>query len=133
LIRNGIERVKKGKAIKVVTNNPLLKEEDDVLFVDGTFKDVLVKVRDMVYAGHELISHPLFASSRMMFSPFRTVLVGDKREKPSDFECQVIEDAIMTYDVSTARRNRQPEHDDDYAYLDQSLYFSTLEEISYLK
>ena len=117
----------------VVTNNPLLKEEEGVLFVDGTFRDVLVKVRDMVYEGHELISHPLFASSRMMFSPFRTILVGEKRDRPSDFECQVIEDSIMSYDVATARRNRQPEHDDDYAYLDHSLYLSTLEEISHLK
>lgn len=109
----------------------MLKGADDVIFVDGTFRDVLVKVRDLVYSGHELISHPLFASSRMMFSPFRTVLVGDKLQRPSDFECEVIEDAISQYDVATAHRNRQPQHDKDYAYLDYSLYQSTLEEITY--
>lgn len=122
---------KDGSSIDVVTNNPMLKGAEDVIFVDGTFRDVLVKVRDLVYSGHELVSHPLFASSRMMFSPFRTVLVGDKLQRPSDFECEVIEDAIAQYDVATAHRNRQPQHDRDYAYLDYSLYQSTLEEITY--
>lgn len=122
---------KDGSSIDVVTNNPMLKGAEDVIFVDGTFRDVLVKVRDLVYSGHELVSHPLFASSRMMFSPFRTVLVGDKLQRPSDFECEVIEDAIAQYDVATAHRNRQPQHDKDYAYLDYSLYQSTLEEITY--
>lgn len=119
--------------IDIVTNNPLLKGEDGAVFVDGTFRDVLVKVRDMVYEGYELVSHPLFASSRMMFSPFRTVIVGEKQARPSSFECQVIEDAIATYDVATAHRNRQPQHDNDYAYLDYSLYQSSLEEIPYVK
>ena len=116
-----------------MTNNPLLREEEDVLFVEGTFRDVLVKVRDMVYEGYELVSHPRFASSLMMFSPFRTVIVGEKGDGISEFSCQVIEGSINSYDVATAHRNRQPEHDDDYAYLDRSLYQSTLEEIEYLR
>ena len=65
-------------AIVVVTNNPLLKDEEHVLFVEGAFRDVLVTVRDMVYRGYELITHPLFASSRMMFSPYRTVILGNE-------------------------------------------------------
>lgn len=123
---------KDGERIAVVTNNPLLKEEDEVLFVEGTFRDVLVKVRDLVYEGHKLVTHPLFASSRMMFSPFRTVIVGERQEKPSEFECQIIENSIQSYDIATAHRNRQPEHDDDYAFLDQSLYQAALEELEQL-
>ena len=115
-----------------VTNNPLMRNEDNVLFVEGMFRDVLVQVRDMVYSGYKLVSHPLFASSRMMFSPYRTVIVGEMQEKPSAFECQVIEDSIITYDTSVAHRNRQPEHDGDYAVLDRELYRATLEEIELL-
>ncbi len=115
-----------------MTNNPLLKGEEDVLFVDGTFRDVLVKARNMVYEGHELVTHPLFASGRMMFSPFRTVIVGDEAGKPSEFACQIMENSISMYDVAVEHRNRQPQHDDDYAYLDRSLYRSSLEELKLL-
>lgn len=110
-----------------------MREEEGVLFVEGTFRDVLVKVRDMVYEGHSLVSHPLFASARMMFSPFRTVIVGGEKERLSEFECQVIEDAISLYDTATEHRNRQPQHDNDYAYLDHSLYLSSLEELNCLE
>lgn len=109
-----------------------MKDDDNVLFVYGTFRDVLVKVRDMVYEGYELVTHPLFASSRMMFSPYRTVVLGKKQGNVSEFECQTIEDAIISYDKITARRNAQPEHDGDYATMDRRLYLAGLEEISLL-
>ena len=117
----------------VVTNNPLLKEEENVLFVEGMFRDVLIKVRDMVYTGYELISHPLFASSRMMFSPYRTVILGQKRALPVQVECQIAEDSIISYDKMTARRNYQPEHNGDYADVDKQLYLAALEEIAMLR
>lgn len=116
----------------VVTNNPLVKDDENVLFVEGGFRDVLVAVRDKVYSGYELVTHPLFASSRMMFSPFRTVVLGKKQEYPSEFECQTIEDAIISYDKITARRNAQPEHDGDYATMDRRLYMAGLKEIGLL-
>jgi hypothetical protein len=110
----------------------LLKDEEDVLFVEGTFRDVLVKVRDMVHSGHKLVTHPLFASSRMMFSPFRTVIVGKEQDGVSPEECQIAEESIISYDNLTARRKRQPEHDGDYAEMDRLLYLASLEEIEML-
>ena len=121
-----------GETIVVVTNNPLFKGEEGVLFVEGTFRDVLVKVRDMVYSGHKLVTHPLFASSRMMFSPFRTVIVGKQQGDVSPEECQIAEESIISYDNLTARRRRQPEHDDDYAEMDRRLYLASLDEIEML-
>ncbi|MGN0262135.1 MAG: GrdX family protein [Eggerthellaceae bacterium] len=116
-----------------VTNNPRLIDKEGAIPVDGTFRDVLVKVRDMVHAGYELISHPLFASSRMMFSPYRTILMGGKMDAPRVEFIEIIENSIMSYDNAMARRRRQPEHDDDYAYVDESLFYSALEEIERLR
>lgn len=116
-----------------VTNNPRLMDKEGAIPVDGTFRDVLIKVRDMVHAGYELISHPLFASSRMMFSPFRSILVGQKMDTPRIEFIEIIENSIISYDNAMARRNRQPEHDDDYAYVDESLFYSALEEIERLR
>lgn len=112
----------------VVSNNPLMKDELNVLFVDGSFRDVLVKVRDMVYDGYELVTHPLFASLGMMWSPFRSVILGEKRDKSTDFEIETVENSIHSYDQVTEGRVRFPEHDDDYAWMDRSLYLSALEE-----
>ena len=114
----------------VVSNNPLMKDDENVLFVEGTFRDVLVTVRDMVYQGYELISHPLFASSRMLFSPYRTVILGQMQNLPVPEQCQIAEDSIISFDKITAHRNYQPEHNGDYAEVDRCLHEAALEEIS---
>ena len=62
----------------------------------------------------------------------RSILNEEKQEAPNPFECEVIEDSIITYDKSVARRNRQPEHDGDYAVLDLALHQAALEEIGQL-
>lgn len=118
-----------------VTNNPLMKDEPDITieFVEGTFRDVLVRVRDMVYEGHELITHPLFASLGMMWSPFRTVIVGERRARSTEFELNTVEEAIASYDQVTQGRLRQPQHDDDYAWMDRDLYRSALEEVAMIR
>ena len=112
----------------VVTNNPLLENEPGALFVDGSFRDVLVRVRDLVYAGHGLITHPLFASLGMMWSPYRTVVLHSPIDKATDFEMETVEQAIRSYDQVTEGRVRFPEHDQDYAFMDRSLYLSALED-----
>lgn len=120
-------------AIVVVTNNPLLKDEEHSLFVEGTFRDVLVTVRDMVYRGYELITHPLFASSRMMFSPYRTVILGNERDAISQDECKIAEDSIISLDKFTANRKPPSDHDADYADVDYRLYQAALDEIAMLR
>ena len=120
-------------AIVVVTNNPLLKDEEHVLFVEGAFRDVLVTVRDMVYRGYELITHPLFASSRMMFSPYRTVILGNERDAISQDECKIAEDSIISLDKFTANRKPPSDHDADYADVDYRLYQAALDEIAMLR
>lgn len=116
----------------VVSNNPLMKDVDDVLFVEGSFHDVLVKVRDMVFEGYELVTHPLFASIGMMWSPFRSVILGERRDKSTEFELRTVEDALRSYDQVTEGRVHFPEHDRDYAWMDRSLYYSALEELGML-
>ena len=105
-----------------------------MLFIDGTFRDVLIKVRDMVYSGYELLTHPLFASLGMMFSPYRSVILGEKLERPSEEHSIMAENAVITYDQATAMRNPKPaEFNDDYAFMDRSLYLSALEELETIR
>ncbi len=58
--------MRSGHDYLLITNNPLVvKCMGDcypIEFVDGGYRDVLVKVRDLVYIGHTLYTHPLAGS-----------------------------------------------------------------------
>ncbi len=71
------------KAVVLVTNNPkaLEKYKDDPLvgveFIDGDYLGVLTAVRDHVYAGWHLLSHPQASNLKPSQSPFKTILVSE--------------------------------------------------------
>ncbi len=82
----------------VVTNNPLAKEklqEDfSICFVEGGYADVLTKVRDMVYRGHSLLTHPLMGSVKPDVTPYRTVALSEKADEFSARHSQIISNSI---------------------------------------
>ncbi|OLN32058.1 GrdX family protein [Desulfosporosinus metallidurans] len=115
----------------IITNNPAVAEKkDNVLFVDGSAEETLIKVRDLVHQGYELISHPLAASLRMMFSPFRSVILGKKSEKMDVFSTEIIEDSIIKYKMHMDFRKRDTANDDDYQMIDLILLEAALHEQS---
>lgn len=113
---------------QIITNNPVVKKEfENVYFVKGDFKDVMVKVRDMVHQGFDLISHPLGASIRMAFSPFRSIIIGQKNNKINSIHVDIIENSIITLKNLTEGRVADRKNDDDYMLIDRELLRSTLE------
>jgi len=113
----------------VITNNPAVKEKYPTsLLVQGTPDDVLLQVRDLVYQGYELISHPLSASLRMMFSPFRTVIVGKKEARVDALCAEIIEDSIHKYRRHMLHRNIDQVNRNDYQIIDLMLLDSALSE-----
>lgn len=121
----------------VVTNNPIFFESEFRTFrtkrVDGSFEDVLLLVRDMVHQGYELISHPLGASIRMMYSPYRSILVGEKTETLNSFFAEVIENSIEMYRKNTEHRIIDHKNEKDYALIDQHLLLEAVKEYESLK
>lgn len=113
---------------QIITNNPVVKKEfENVYFVKGDFQDVMVKVRDMVHQGFDLISHPLGASIRMAFSPFRSIIIGQKNNKINSIHVDIIENSIITLKNLTEGRVVDRKNDDDYMLIDRELLRSTLE------
>lgn len=114
----------------IVTNNPIVKNEyNNAFFVKGTFEDVLIKVRDLVYEGYELVSHPLAASIRMLFSPFRSVIISEKNNKISFYYVETIENSIINYRKHVKMRKTDMKNADDYALIDNELLKSALREL----
>lgn len=115
---------------KIVTNNPLVKKESNKLyFVDGSYEDVLIKVRDLVYQGFELVSHPLGASMRMLYSPYRSIVVGEKNETIDPFHIETIENSLMNYRKNLKNRKVDWVNAEDYALIDNELLKSTLKDL----
>lgn len=74
-----------GKAVCMVTNNPkAYAAHKDNPFVDvdyfenGSYEDVVTRVRDRVFSGWHLLTHPQASNLRPCQCPFKTILISDK-------------------------------------------------------
>lgn len=113
----------------IVTNNPLVKNDyENIIFIDGSFMDVLIKTRDLVYLGHELINHPLGASIRMFYSPYRSIIVGDKPDVSNQYFMETIENGIENYKKHMEVREPDITNSEDYSVIDNELLISALKE-----
>ena len=119
--------------VLVVTNNPLVREtceEMKICYVDGSVENLLLKVRNMVHEGYPLLSHPLPASIRMIYSPYRSVVLGavSGGGKPDPWHVEVIEDSLMKYRRSTEHRIPDSANDEEYKWMDMQLLTAALKE-----
>ncbi|WZL71742.1 GrdX family protein [Clostridiaceae bacterium 35-E11] len=111
----------------IVTNNPKVNETfDNVLFTEETYENVLVRTRNLVHEGFELISHPLAASIRMLFSPYCSVIIGQKNSGINPFHVETIENSIIKYRRLTEQRNIDNINSEDYALIDIKLLENAL-------
>lgn len=114
---------------QIVTNNPKVKSNyEDVIFVEGSFEEVLVKVRDFVHSGYKLINHPLGASLRMLFSPYRSIVIGDQKQPAEVMHIETIENSIENYRKHMEMRRPDIKNSEDYALIDSELLKSSLDE-----
>lgn len=116
----------------IITNNPnVALKYENVIFVEGTVEDVLVKTRNLVQSGNSLITHPLPASIRMMYTPFRSIVVGQDSGKSSDFlQLEIAEESITKYRRIIDYRKVDIKNNKDYENLDLWLLESALKEIN---
>lgn len=89
----------------VITNNPLaaraLPKIYQVDCEDLSYRQILVKVRDLVYAGHRLYTHPLSGSVKPNETPYKSVVVSRRPERMDPEEATIISASIETFDKFT--------------------------------
>ncbi len=91
-----------GKPVVLVTNNPkalaVYKDSDTVgveFLEDGSYLDVLLRVRDRIHSGWHLLSHPQASNLKPNQCPYKTVLISDRIVADEvEKEIQYIEMAI---------------------------------------
>ena len=89
--------------IRIVTNNPLVKEVlgeyYTVEYYEGVgYRDILVKVRDMVYSGYELHTHPMAGSVKPNETMFKSIVVGTDMKAVEIEHCNLMMNALITCD-----------------------------------
>ncbi len=120
---------------RILTNNPSVAEKyENVLFIDGTVEDVLIKTRNLVQEGERLVTHPLPASIRMMYTPFRSIVLEHQKKRGcSDFhQLEIAEESIAKYRKIIEYRNVDMRNEKDYEKVDLWLLESALHEMKTL-
>lgn len=82
----------------IITNNPLVNEKfgDDyhVEYEALSFEDTLKKVRDKIYLGHKLLSHPLSGSVKPNETPYKSIMISERPENLDEDSIELIENAV---------------------------------------
>ncbi len=89
--------------IRIITNNPLvntvLSEWYKVEFYeDASYRDILVMVRDMVYNGYELKTHPMAGSVKPNETMYKSIVVGTDLIGTNLEHCNLMMNALITCD-----------------------------------
>lgn len=86
----------------IITNNEQVynkfKDTYNTLYIDGSFRDVLVKTRDKVHEGYELLTHPLSSSIKPNETPYKSVIISDTKGSLNYDSVLIIENSIMSFD-----------------------------------
>lgn len=116
----------------IITNNPTVNRKyENVIYIAGTVEDVLIRTRNLVQEGTNLITHPLPASIRMMFTPYRSIILSNIKDNMHNFQqLEIVEDSITKYREIIKYRNVDLKNNDDYENLDEWLLKSALNEIN---
>lgn len=118
-----------------ITNNKNIFSTDTfkIEFIDGGYIDVLEKVRSYIHMGYKLVSSPLFASSGMHRSPFKTILIEkDDSNCLDSLSVKTIEISIEKYKKYMDLRQIDYRNKESFAFMDKDLYLSMVKELKNL-
>lgn len=116
------------KKVTLVTNNDRVyrKYKDDMeVVLLGSYRDVLIKVRDLVYDRHILLTHPQASSLKPNQTPFRSVMVYPKGEEDNTKDIMLIEKCIETFEqwqeIAPTPDHYQKSVEEDFKTIDLSV------------
>lgn len=86
----------------IITNNERVynkyKNVYNIMLINGDFREVLVKTRDKIHEGYELLTHPLSSSVKPNETPYKSIIISDKKGNINLDSLYIIENSIMSYD-----------------------------------
>ena len=115
----------------VLTNNPLvrdtLKDKKEVIYKEISYEDVLREARDRVYRGYRLLSHPLSGSVKPNETPYKSIMIGNRKEEIDAQSVRIIESAIESCRKFVFKSAKyKPEVYKDFQLIDWTLLESAM-------
>ena len=93
--------MKPGHRMRIITNNPLVRDclSDwyQVDYHEISYREILVKVRDLVYSGYKLYTHPIAGSVKPNETPYKSIVVGKAPGEFSIEESNLMANAMITF------------------------------------
>jgi len=121
--------------IIIITNNGLLCDKINniqIELVDGGYLDVLYETRDRIHKGAALISHPLMGSIKPNETPYRSIVLEDKKGTLDFQSLSIIESSIESCKKLMKDRLTPDWNDkvlEDFRFLDMKLLEGALSSI----
>lgn len=119
--------------IRIITNNPLVKTVlSDYykveFYEDLSYRDILVKVRDLVYSGYELLTHPMAGSVKPNETMYKSIVVGTDVKGVEIEHCNLMMNAMITCDKFKPTGVQYADyHRWDFQMIDYTLLCSALD------
>ena len=112
----------------LVTNNDRVyekyREDMEVLLLDS-YRDVLLKVRDLVYDRHILLTHPQASSLKPNQTPYRSVIVYPGSGEDAMKAILLIEKCLEVYrrwqEIAPSPASYPKKVEDDFKTIDLSI------------
>lgn len=115
------------KAVLVTNNDRVYekyKEQLTVILV-GSYREVLIKVRDLVYDRHVLLTHPQASSLKPNQTPYRSVVVYPKGNEDNTKDIMLIEKCIEVFgqwqEIAPTPRKYEESVAEDFKTIDLSV------------
>lgn len=123
----------------IITNNPYVyekyKDKREVLFKeDFDYMDILEFVRNRVHEGYELLTHPLSGSVKPNETPYKTIIMSNKKGQLDSSGLSIVEESILT---TKKFMTNKPTPDwteavlDDFRVIDLSLIENTIDKLGH--
>ena len=112
----------------LVTNNDRVYEKYrtvcNVILTDS-YESVLIKVRDLVYDRHILLTHPQASSLKPNQTPYRSVAVYPRGSEDNMKDILLIEKCLEVYyqwqEIAPSPKRYSPKVDNDFKTIDLSV------------
>jgi len=99
----------------------MLSSYPESMWIDGGPLEVIMECRRMVHEGYPLLAHPLIGDIHLIHNPFRTLILGEKRDEIDLISLSWIEESIERIRLFY-REHRDFQDSEDYQDIDFDLF-----------
>lgn len=123
----------------IITNNPYVykkyKDKRMVMFKeDFKYMDILKFVRNRVHEGYELLTHPLSGSIKPNETPYKSIIMSNKKGDLDESRLSIVEESISTakkFMTDKPTPNWNESILDDFKVIDLSLMEDTIDKLGH--